>query len=43
MNATTLTVKAFTEFADQRDWLIEDYDNRVDTAVEEFIRYAGPG
>jgi len=42
MNATTLTVKALTEFPGQRDWLIEDYDNRIDTAVEEFIRYSSP-
>jgi cytochrome P450 len=35
-------VKALTDFADQRAWLVEDFDNRIGTAVEEFIRWATP-
>jgi cytochrome P450 len=42
MNATSLTVKALTDFPDQRAWLIEDFDGRIDTAVEEFVRFASP-
>jgi cytochrome P450 len=36
------TVKAFTEFRDQQHWLMEDYDGRIKTALEEFVRYASP-
>jgi cytochrome P450 len=35
-------MKALTDFGDQRAWLREDFDNRVGTAVEEFIRWATP-
>lgn len=35
-------MKALTDFPDQRAWLREDFDNRVGTAVEEFIRWATP-
>jgi cytochrome P450 len=41
-HTSSLTVKAMTDFPDQRDWLREDYDNRIRTAVEEFVRYASP-
>jgi cytochrome P450 len=41
MNATSLTVKALTDFPDQRAF-IEDFDGRIDTAVEEFVRFASP-
>ncbi|MCV7103587.1 cytochrome P450 [Mycobacterium palustre] len=35
-------LKALTDFADQRAWLVADFDNRIGTAVEEFIRWATP-
>ncbi|OBG21895.1 cytochrome P450 [Mycobacterium sp. 852002-51057_SCH5723018] len=35
-------MKALTDFEDQRAWLLEDFDNRIGTAVEEFIRWASP-
>ena len=39
---TSHAMKALTDFPDQRAWLAEDFDNRVGTAVEEFIRWASP-
>jgi cytochrome P450 len=41
-HTTAFTLKAFTEFPEQRDWLMQDYDGRIDTATNEFIRYASP-
>ncbi|HEX4357098.1 MAG TPA: cytochrome P450 [Pseudonocardia sp.] len=41
-HTSTLTVKAMTDFPDQRDWLRADYDNRIKTGLEEFVRYASP-
>lgn len=35
-------LKALTDFGDQRIWLMDDFDNRIGVAVEEFIRYATP-
>jgi cytochrome P450 len=35
-------LKALTDFPDQRAWLMEDFDNRIGTATEEFIRWATP-
>lgn len=35
-------LKALTDFPEQRAWLVEDFDNRIGTAVEEFIRWATP-
>lgn len=35
-------LKALTDFPDQKDWLSSDFDNRIGTAVEEFIRWATP-
>ncbi|QLL05883.1 cytochrome P450 [Mycobacterium vicinigordonae] len=35
-------LKALTDFPDQKAWLQADFDNRIGTAVEEFIRYATP-
>lgn len=35
-------LKALTDFGDQRAWLVEDFDNRIGTAVEEFVRWASP-
>jgi cytochrome P450 len=39
---TNHALKALTDFPAQRDWLLADFDNRIDSAVEEFIRYASP-
>jgi cytochrome P450 len=39
---TSHALKALTDFPEQRAWLLEDFDNRIGTAVEEFIRYATP-
>jgi cytochrome P450 len=39
---TSHALKALTDFGDQRAWLLEDFDNRIGGAVEEFIRWASP-
>ncbi|ORA77387.1 cytochrome P450 [Mycobacterium malmoense] len=39
---TSHAMKALTDFPGAREWLLEDFDNRVGTAVEEFIRWATP-
>jgi cytochrome P450 len=39
---TSHALKALTDFPDQRAWLLEDFDNRIGGAVEEFIRWASP-
>jgi cytochrome P450 len=39
---TSHAMKALTDFPDQRAWLREDFDNRIGSAVEEFIRWATP-
>ncbi|OBH24506.1 cytochrome [Mycobacterium sp. E342] len=39
---TSHAMKALTDFGDQRTWLLEDFDNRIGTAVEEFVRWASP-
>ena len=36
------TMKALTDFPDQRAWLLADYEGRIGTAVEEFVRWATP-
>ncbi|WP_237568873.1 cytochrome P450 [Mycolicibacterium lacusdiani] len=35
-------VRALTEFDDQRTWLAADFDDRIGSAVEEFVRWATP-
>ncbi|WP_101949328.1 cytochrome P450 [Mycobacterium sp. 3519A] len=40
--ATTHAMMALAENPDQRDWLTDDFDNRIGQAVEEFVRYASP-
>jgi cytochrome P450 len=35
-------MKALSDFPDQRAWLLQDFDDRIGTAVEEFIRWATP-
>jgi cytochrome P450 len=39
---TSHALKALTDFPDQRAWLLEDLDNRIGGAIEEFIRWASP-
>src|ERR1700742_148268 len=39
---TSHAMKALTDFPGARAWLLEDFDNRIGTAVEEFIRWASP-
>jgi cytochrome P450 len=39
---TTHTVRALTAHPDQRAYLLEDFDGRIDAAVEEFLRWATP-
>jgi cytochrome P450 len=39
---TSHALRALTDFPDQRAWLLEDFDNRIGGAVEEFIRFATP-
>ncbi|OBB99160.1 cytochrome P450 [Mycobacterium sp. 852002-40037_SCH5390672] len=36
------TLKALTDFPGEKAWLLEDFDNRMGTAIEEFIRWATP-
>jgi cytochrome P450 len=39
---TSHALKALTDFPDQRAWLLEDFDNRIGGAIEEFIRWGTP-
>jgi len=39
---TSHALKALTDYPDQRAWLLEDFDNRIGGAIEEFIRWATP-
>ena len=39
---TSHAMKALTDFAGERAWLLEDFEDRIGTAVEEFIRWATP-
>lgn len=41
-NTISHTMLALTQHPEQRAWLLGDFDNRVDSAVEEFIRWATP-
>lgn len=38
-HTSSFAVKALTEFPEQRAWLWEDFEGRIDTAIEEFLRY----
>ena len=40
--ATTLSLLALHDNPAERDWLGEDFEGRIDDALEEFIRYASP-
>jgi len=39
---TSHALNALTDFPDQRAWLLEDFDNRIGCAIEEFVRWASP-
>jgi cytochrome P450 len=39
---TTHTLKALYDNPSQLQWLREDFDNRIDIAVEEFVRWSTP-
>jgi cytochrome P450 len=41
-NTISHSMLALTEHPEQRAWLAADFDNRIDSAVEEFIRWASP-
>lgn len=41
-HTSSLTVRAMTHFPEQKHWLMEDFDGRIDNAIEEFVRYACP-
>ena len=38
-HTASFAVKALTEFPDQRQWLWEDFEGRIDSAIEEFLRW----
>ena len=40
--ATTHAMLALAENPAQRDWLMEDFDERIGSAVEEFVRWSSP-
>ncbi len=40
--STSHALRALTDFPAQREWLLEDLENRVTPAVEEFVRWATP-
>ena len=39
---TTHAMMALVDNPEQRDWLMEDFENRIGPAVEEFVRWASP-
>ncbi|WP_020497542.1 MULTISPECIES: cytochrome P450 [Sciscionella] len=41
-NTISLATKAFSDFPDQRALLLEDFDGRIGTAIEEFVRWVTP-
>jgi cytochrome P450 len=40
--ATTHAMMALADNPTQRDWLMEDFDDRIGRATEEFVRWASP-
>jgi cytochrome P450 len=40
--ATTHTMMALVQNPAQRDWLMEDFENRIGPAIEEFVRWSSP-
>lgn len=41
-NTISLTTHALQQHPDQKAWLFEDFDGRIKTSTEEFIRWASP-
>jgi len=41
-HTTSHAMRALCDFPDQRALLLQDLDGRIDTAVEEFVRWASP-
>jgi cytochrome P450 len=41
-HTSAFTVRAMTHYPEQKDYLLEDYEGRINVAVEEFVRYASP-
>ncbi len=41
-HTTTHTIRALSTYPAQRAYLLEDFDSRIDTAIEEFLRWASP-
>nr|WP_035855057.1 cytochrome P450 [Cryptosporangium arvum] len=39
---TSHAMRAFSLFPAQREWLLEDFEGRIGSAVEEFVRWATP-
>ena len=40
--ATTHAMLALVNHPEQREWLMADFENRIGTAIEEFIRWSSP-
>lgn len=40
--ATTHTIMALVNNPAQHDWLMEDFENRIGPAIEEFVRWSSP-
>ncbi|AEV76223.1 cytochrome P450 [Mycolicibacterium rhodesiae NBB3] len=40
--STTHAMMALAENPAQREWLMEDFENRISSAVEEFVRWSSP-
>ena len=38
-HTASFAVKALTDFPDQRQWLWEDFEDRINSAIEEFLRW----
>jgi cytochrome P450 len=41
-NSISLTMRALQQFPDQKALLLEDYEGRIGTAIEEFVRWVSP-
>lgn len=39
---TSISAWALSQRPDQRAWLMEDFDGRINTAIEEFVRFSSP-
>ena len=40
--STTHAMMALVDYPDQRDWLMEDFEDRIGPAIEEFVRWSSP-